>query len=410
MDYQDLFPVPVEWLDDVDVSMAQTSGAWAEAEVIAGRLEHKEDYDALLLPAMRKLCRDVGLQSMLMPEGLGGGGLGAPEAAMTLTVVLEQVARADVGIAFLLANSFAVQSAFAVGPDRDEALLEQAAPAFCGDDVTIAALVLPYYSAGAPEAPSFFGLPYQGRAVKSADGWTVSSASARPQCAGATAAYFGLAAALDDGTPGLFLVPSVKPGVGRGKPFKKAGLAASINADVTLGDVSLPDSHLVARGSEGLRAVLSWYYTLCSAVCSGALLANHAILKEWGDTRVIKGKGQVFKENPLTASLMGEIGARTGTARLLTYDLARMVSRPGDYGPPGGGAVSTAATSVFRQVAGQAMDAMDNTMELMASAGYATEWNLERYWRDIQTMVTCVAPETVTLTDAARHYFDLKRL
>jgi alkylation response protein AidB-like acyl-CoA dehydrogenase len=56
------------------------------------------------------------------------------------------------------------------------------------------------------------------------------------------------------------------------------------------------------------------------------------------------------------------------------------------------------------------MEAMDNTMELMASAGYATEWNLERYWRDVKTLESCVLPETVAQTDLARHYFDLKEL
>jgi alkylation response protein AidB-like acyl-CoA dehydrogenase len=56
------------------------------------------------------------------------------------------------------------------------------------------------------------------------------------------------------------------------------------------------------------------------------------------------------------------------------------------------------------------MKSIDNAMELMASAGYATEWNLERYWRDVKTIETYVVPETAALTDMARHYFDLKRL
>jgi alkylation response protein AidB-like acyl-CoA dehydrogenase len=56
------------------------------------------------------------------------------------------------------------------------------------------------------------------------------------------------------------------------------------------------------------------------------------------------------------------------------------------------------------------MQAIDNTMELMASAGYATEWNLERYWRDVKTVETYVIPETVAQTCMARQYFNLKKL
>jgi isovaleryl-CoA dehydrogenase len=205
-------------------------------------------------------------------------------------------------------------------------------------------------------------------------------------------------------------VTSGSKGLSAGQPFKKTGLAASINADILLEDVKVPAARLVFAGAERLRGTLSWYYTLCSAVTAGTLLAVYEILKEWADTRVIKGKGQVFKENPLVASLLAEIGARMGVSRMLTYDLARMLSRPDIYGTGGSPAVAATATTVFRHVTRAAMEAMDNTMELMGSAGYATEWNLERYWRDVMTMESCVIPETVAQADMARHYFDLKKL
>ena len=408
MDYQELFPVPVEWLEEADVSMASTVAGWADAEVMAGRLEHHEDYDTLLFPAMRKLFCDIGLQSALYPDELGGGGLDNPTAALTLAAVLEQVGRADTGIAFLLANWYALTSVIAIGPDRNETLLKGSAEAVCGPNVMLASLVLPAYGTDA-EGEGFYGLPYQATAKKDGDSWVLSATEARPQCAGSNATFFAVAASVD-GMPALFLVPAQAASVKAGEPFKKAGLAASVNAEVSLENVKLPAAHLLLAGEERFRGVLAWYYEMCSAVCSGALLASYEILKEWGDTRVIKGKGQVFKENPLVASLMGEIGAKTGLARLLTYNVARMISQPGTYGPAGGGPVFATATAVFRHVARTAMEAMDSTMELMGSAGYATEWNLERYWRDVKTLETYVVPETVAQTDMARHYFGLKKL
>ena len=409
MDYQELFPVPVEWLGDVDLSMASTVSGWADAEVMTGRLEHHEDYEGLLVPAMRKLFIDIGLQAMLWPDELGGGGLDSPEAAMTLTAILEQVGRADTGIGFLLANWFAIQSAIAIGPGRNETLLKGSAEIICGDEILFGSLVLPGYGNGAEET-DFFGLPYQATARKSGEWWVLSASGARPQCAGSNAHMFGVVAATDKGEPGLFLVPSMSPVVSVGNPLKLAGLAASINAEITIDAAELPAKHLLLEGVENIRGVLSWYYTLCSAVCCGALLASYEILKEWVDTRVIKGKGQVFKENPLVASLLGEIGAKTGLARIATYNIARMLAKPETYGPAGSGPVAATATAAFKTVARSAMDAMDNTMELMGSAGYATEWNLERYWRDVKTLEASVVPETVAQTDMARHYFDLKKL
>lgn len=407
MDYQEIFPVPVEWLQDVDRSMASTVAGWADAEVMAGRLEHKEDNESLLAPAMRKLLIDIGLQAMLWPDELGGGGLSTPDAAMTLASVLEQVGRADTGIGFLLANTFALQSAFAVEPHRDGALLEGMAPVVCGDEVVIGSLVLPYYSG--ESSAQFFGLPYQASASSDGEGVGLSAKGARPQCSGANASVFGIACAVE-GNPALVLVPSGSKGLSAGQPITKAGLAASLNADIALDNVRMPAAHVVLTGVERLRETLSWYYTFCSAVTAGSLLAVYEILKEWGDTRVIKGKGQVFKENPLVASLMGEIGMRIGTSRILTYNAARMVSAPDVYGPAGSPAIAATAVSTFKQVTRMAMEAMDNTMELMGSAGYATEWNLERYWRDVMTLQSYVSPETVTQTDMARHYFDLKKL
>jgi len=69
-----------------------------------------------------------------------------------------------------------------------------------------------------------------------------------------------------------------------------------------------------------------------------------------------------------------------------------------------------AAISAFKKVARMSLQALNNTMELMASAGYSTEWNLERYWRDVRTIDTYVVPDTVAQTCMARQYFSLEKL
>jgi alkylation response protein AidB-like acyl-CoA dehydrogenase len=410
MKYKDLFPIPIEWLEDADRSMAETVSTWAEQEVRSKRLEHKEDYDKLLLPAMRKLFMDIGLQTMMLPEELGGGGMGTPEVATTAAAVLEQVGAADSGIGFLFANTLALQYALAVSPNRGEAPLELAAPVLCGEEVALCSLVLPAYGTGVEGVPRYYGLDYPVTARETDGGWVLNGGPARPQCSGANASFFAVVCDLGDDTPGVLLVSAGTEGLESGEPFLKTGLAASVNADLTFENVKVPAGALACRGIEAVREMLSWYYMACTAVCAGSLQTTHEILQEWGDTRVIKGKGQVFKENPLVASLMGEIGGKISTSRLLTYNLARMLSNPAVYGSAGGGNLHVAAISAFKQVGRLAMEVMDNTMELMASAGYATEWNLERYWRDVKTVETYVVPETVAWTCMARQYFNLKEL
>ncbi|MHA1570117.1 MAG: acyl-CoA dehydrogenase family protein, partial [Alphaproteobacteria bacterium] len=162
----------------------------------------------------------------------------------------------------------------------------------------------------------------------------------------------------------------------------------------------------VFASAERYQEMLGWYSLGCAATCQGASYAAWEILKDWGETRVIKGKGQIFKENPLTAALLGEIGGRIGTGRLLVYQLARLLAQPdGNWA-----AVCATATAGARQVIDGAMFALDRGMELMASAGYATEWNLERYWRDVKTVGAYLAPLTAAQIDLARHYFEVQSL
>ena len=412
MKYQEVFPLPTEWLRDIDVSLARTVARWAEQEVMSKRLEHGEDYDNLLFPAIRKLFVDIGLQNLPWPEESGGCGMSTGDTALTLCAVQEQAGRADMGIAFLYANTFAIQSALGIEPHRDESLLQDLHALFCsGGQVAEGSLILPDYGDGSQdEDPGLFGLQYQVKLTAKGDDWVLNGENARPQCSGATAKIFGVICATEKGDPALLVVPTTASGLERGAPFKKTGLAASINADLAFRNVKVPKNYLVFDSIERYREMLGWYYLGCAAACVGACFASWEILKEWGETRVIKGKGQTFKENPLAAALMGEIGGRVGIARLLVYDLARILSKPDIYGSAGSSATFATATAVLRTVIRAAMDSINNAMELMGSAGYATEWNLERYWRDVKTVETLLGPETSAQIDMARHYFECQTL
>ncbi len=147
---------------------------------------------------------------------------------------------------------------------------------------------------------------------------------------------------------------------------------------------------------------------------------------------MIKGKGQRFKDNPLVGASLGDVGGESAASRLLLYGLARQLEIgqgsgagagggvgvgagfAGNAGPGAGFAGSAAglatASTVARRVLRSAMDALDWTMELMASAGYATEWQLERYWRDVKTLSAATGLETAGRLDQARHYFGCENL
>ena len=397
MSEHDIFPCMYEWLSDMDVSLAGNLKRWADNEVMAKRLELKESYDQLLEPAMRMLFLEIGLQRLLWPEKYGGDGHNTPKAAVTMVAALEQVSRGDTSIALLLSGMWALQSCIAM----EGKLNAEACEAFAGlfgseDTLAVTSLVLPLFR----DEP-------QAKAKLSKGAWEVVGEDTRPMASGADAVVFGVLCSLqgsEDGV-GVIALPADAKGITLGKEFLKTGLAADRNAAVSFDKAKAPEGLLVAKGEDACRALLSWLYLGISASTVGALFATYEILKEWGDNRVIKGKGQVFKSNPLTSSVMAEVAREISVSRMLTCDLGRVLSEPGIYGPAGEEGNYVLAAMVANTVTLSAEKAIGGAMEMMASAGYATEWNLERYWRDTKTMQLCLGPYELAKMDYARYFY-----
>jgi alkylation response protein AidB-like acyl-CoA dehydrogenase len=410
MSDQDLFPYPRNRLQAADLDLAASLQAMVQKEVVDKRLELKEDFDALLQPSLGKLMAEVGLQKMFWPEKLGGEEHNEPAASYTIAAALEQIGRADTGLAFLAAHSLALQAAIASKDVYQEELCAAVAPLFCeGDRPLIVSFILPAFSEedGAPE---WRGKGIQVRAKSGKGGWTLSGKGVRPTCSGADAGLFGVLCAVEGEEPAFILVPGDAPGLSRGKEFKKTGLAASRNADLDFAGVKVPAVNCAWRGDEGIYRLLSWYYLGLAAAGVGALLATYEIIKEWGDNRVIKGRGQIFKENPLTGALMGEIAKEISVDRLLAYDLAGILAEPETYGGAGSLAVYTAALMLVHHIYVSAEYTIHRTMELMASAGYAKEWQLERYWRDVKTVQCYLGAYELAKHDFARWFYQAKKL
>jgi alkylation response protein AidB-like acyl-CoA dehydrogenase len=410
MSDQDLFAYPRGRLQAADLDLAASLQAMVQKEVMDKRLELKEDYDALLAPSLARLMAEVGLQKMFWPEKLGGEEHNEPAASYTIAAALEQIGRADVGLAFLAAHSLALQAAIAAKGSYREELCAAVAPLFCeGNRPLIVSFVLPAMSqdGGAPE---WRGKGIQVRAKSGPDGWTLTGKAVRPTCSGADAGLFGVLCAVEGDEPAFILVPGDSPGISRGQEFKKTGLAASRNADLDFKGVKVPAANCAWRGEEGFLNLLSWFYLGLAAAGVGALLADYEIIKEWGDNRVIKGRGQVFKENPLTAALMGEIAKEIAVDRLLAYNLADILSDPQAYGDDGPLAVFTSALMLVHHIYVSAEYTIHRTMELMASAGYAKEWQLERYWRDVKTVQCYLGAYELAKHDFARWFYHTRKL
>lgn len=408
----DPFPYPRNRLQDVDTALASTLEGLLEKEVASRRLELKEDYERLLAPALERLMCEIGLQRIFWPESSGGDGHNETRASYTVVAALEKVGYADTGLAFLAAHSLALQAAVTLEGSGNERLRDELAAAFCGTDkAVIVSFILPVFGEIGDDGALWKGRRFQVEASLENGVWALNGVSVRPTCSGADAGLFGAWCSVKgEDEPAFILVPGDARGLAREPEFLKTGLAASRNADITLENVKVPVGNCAWRGDAGLLRLLAWFYAGLTATAVGGLLAAHDILREWGDTRVIKGRGQVFKENPLTASLMAECAQDTAVDRLLAYDLAEMLAQPAVYGDGGSEGLFAMASMIANGVLRSADLCLHHVMELMASAGYAKEWQLERYWRDIKTLQCYLGGYELSKMTSARWFYGCRTL
>jgi alkylation response protein AidB-like acyl-CoA dehydrogenase len=400
----ELFHCPRNRLQEADLALASSLRGMLEKEVAAKRLELKEDYFGLLEPALQKVLCGVGLQRMIWPAELGGEGHELGLAPYTAAAALEQLGRADVGLAVMASSCIALQALLAVR-EGCKGLRERLSPLFL--DATrplLVSFVYPIF--GEEDGVGWGGRRLQVEAERMGEGWRLWGSGVRPLPGGLDAVLFGaLCSVKGEEEPAFILFPGDAPGLKRDPELKKTGLSACRNTELGLEGVEVPDDACLWRGEGELDRLMAWYRLGLAAAASGALLAAYEIIGEWGDNRVIKGKGRIFKDNPLTAAVMGEIAQETAVVRLLAYDLAELLAEAEARGEASSERVAAYSLLVAHQAYAAGERTLHRVMELMASAGYAKEWQLERYWRDLKTVQCHLGCVELARLELARWFF-----
>jgi len=405
----EIFPYPREWVDEEAELLASSIREWGEREVMPKRQKFDEDYENKLIgPAMKALFVDIGVQKLLWPEEYGGGGLNSPDGAVTITRALEEIGRADPGIGFVAASTLSALTPIVMAPKVNKKLCAEFAPLFCNaDGVRIGSPILPEQG-----GEGIYGVA---PAVARLEGreWVISGEGMRPASSGSTADLFSVFCAVG-GTVGkemaVIAVPGDTNGIRREKPYRKTGLASDRNATVHFQNVRVPKRYCVCQGAgdECFKGMFSWHALYASAVCAGSMLDVYRIVKQWADTRVMRGHQKwaerPLKEHPVDAAVLAEVAQEIAISRLVTYDLARMLGRAEVYGEPGSDELFTAARAVNLFVTDAAIKSSDKAMEIMASQGYARGGELEKHWRDVRTIQASME-RLPALRDIARYFY-----
>jgi alkylation response protein AidB-like acyl-CoA dehydrogenase len=322
--------------------------------------EHVPPYD--LLPAMG----EAGLFGLAIPETFGG----SDQDWMTVSLVQERLARNAyaVGSIFNRMVGFGAMSLLSYGGDEQKAaLLPRIVAGKC-----LIALALTEPQAGSDAAAII------ARAEASSDGWVVNGRKTWISDASGTD-FLLTAVRTQRGSKGsegisMMLIPRDAHGISM-SPLAKVGNNCMPSWDIGLEDVLVPRSALMGVEGQGFahlmstlhvsRASMAATVTGCAQAAVDCALAHAKERHQFGRPL---GAFQVLRHR------LADMQMRVDATRLVVRHLAWLISEKKACRREAAQA-KVMATECLQFVA-------DHGMQILASAGYAIESDMQRYWRD----------------------------
>lgn len=178
----------------------------------------------------------------------------------------------------------------------------------------------------------------------------------------------------------LILVPSQSPGI-QISDIEHAGFRYSATTDVIFEDVRVPMSAILG-GADALNqgwnqlagAALDIERIETAAIAHG--IAAAAVEDAWHYAQQRKQFGKAICAHQAVRHSLADVQTQLEASRLMLYHAAEAANLGED--------LSTASSMVKLFVAETAMDIVLACQKIMGAYGYATDYDMERYVRDIQ--------------------------
>jgi butyryl-CoA dehydrogenase len=340
----------------------------AEVAPAAAALDERGEFPARLF----RRIGELGYLGLRYPERYGGA-----EADMTTYCLFaEELARGSLSVAAAAAMQGLMGTHF-IHKYGSERLRERyLVPALRGDIVATFALTEP--NAGSDVA----GLTT--RAERRGDRWVLRGA--KTWVTSAPVADVLTVAAKTSAERGLrnialFLLDrATMRGITLGKPIDKMAVRASATGEILLEDVEVPDEHCLGGetgGVEKIGGILAEIRIMTAALSVGLARAAYDAALAYSRERVAFGKP--IGEHQAIAFKLADMLTAIHAAALMTYQAAARL----DAGRPVGR--EAALTKLFASEA--AVKVTDEAARIFASYGLATEYPVQRYFRDARFLL-----------------------
>ncbi|TDA35878.1 MAG: hypothetical protein DSO02_00975, partial [Hadesarchaea archaeon] len=197
----DDFTKPVEWIPEVAYQFAQMIRDFGERRYRPLRRKIDEDWreHKLVEPLLKEVLVDLGVNKALWPEEYGG--LGLPREVLgTMTAVMsEELGRLDSGFAVSVMVSLWPMVMIAVEPHKNERLIEEFAPKFCGEELYVGcnAMTEPQGGSDIENLGAMKGRTIRTIARLEGDEWVIKGHKIWPTNSGRIADLFGVVCTTD---------------------------------------------------------------------------------------------------------------------------------------------------------------------------------------------------------------------
>ncbi|SLN71387.1 acyl-CoA dehydrogenase family protein [Oceanibacterium hippocampi] len=321
---------------------------------------HVPPYD--LLPLMG----EAGFFGLPIPEAYGGTALDW----YTVSLVQERLAyhAYAVGSIFNRVVGFGAMSLLRYGSDAQKAdLLPRIVEGRC-----LIALALTESQAGSDAGA------IRTRAVRTDGGWVIDGSKTWISDADG-ADYLLIAARTDPGSEGpkgisMLLVPRGQDGIAM-TPIPKVGNNCMPSWEIALDGVFVPDSALMGEEGRGFGHLMSTlHYSRASMAATVTGCAQAAVDLAISHARERQQFGRPIGKFQVIRHRIADMQMRVDATRLVVRNLAWLISQDRD--------TRRLASQAKVQATESLQFVTEHGMQILASAGYAAESAMQRYWRD----------------------------
>ena len=320
----------------------------------------RADTDRAVPVDVRRALQEMGLGLIGVPEELGG--IAEERSAVTGVLVLEQLARGDMGIAVAQMATAAVATALALYGDADQQATYL--PHLTGDEPMTAALAL--------QEPQVLFDPLTLTTTAVAQGDSLVLNGTKALVAGADSAELLIVSAMVDGRARLVLVEAATAGV-TVEDDPAMGVRAARTGRVVLTDVTVPSSNLLGSADDHLDAVrrarLAWAAAACG---TGQAVLDQVI----GYVKERQAFGEPIGQRQAVAFIVADIAIELEGLRLATLKAAARFDAGTDAAQLVGEVRALTAT--------HAATIGSHAVQLLGGHGYVKDFDNERWFRDLR--------------------------